>query len=103
MSPIRPATIKDVLPILLFKTKAQQEGYQGILDQAYLDALTVTPQRIQKFQQRIEKCDVFLVYEEENSLKGFICGGIADIEEESPYLYEIGSFYVDPDRQRKGI
>jgi GNAT superfamily N-acetyltransferase len=73
------------------------------VDQGYLDALAITPQRIEKFQEWIEKCDVFLVYEEGTALRGLICGGLADAEEESPYPYEIGAFYVDPDRQRKGI
>jgi GNAT superfamily N-acetyltransferase len=103
MSLIRPATLADVIPILQVKTKAWKEGYQGILDQTYLNALDITPKRIKKFQNWIEKCEIFLVYEEGSTLIGFICGGLAQEEEEAPYPYEISAFYVDPAYQRKGI
>ncbi|GHV21308.1 hypothetical protein FACS189428_1530 [Clostridia bacterium] len=73
MSPIRKATKKDAKAILAIKNKARQDGYQKIVDQAYLDSLDISDERLHKFQQWIEKCDIFLVYEEKDNILGFIC------------------------------
>lgn len=102
MSHVRTATKQDAERILIVKNKAQKDGYKNILDQVYLDSLDITPERIYNFQQWIEKCEIFLVYEEENSLLGFICGGNT-WDEETPCPYVLGGFYVDPEHQRRGI
>jgi GNAT superfamily N-acetyltransferase len=102
MTSIRPAKIADAEAILIIKTRGRKHGYKGLIDEEYLDSMAISPKRIRTFKQWIEKCEIFLVYEEEMMVLGFISGGRTD-DEQSPYPYEIGSFFVDSDHWGQGI
>ncbi|MDR0606940.1 MAG: GNAT family N-acetyltransferase [Candidatus Peribacteria bacterium] len=101
---IRLATSADAEQLLDINIKARKDGYQGLVDQAYLDSREVTPARIQAAIERISKnTRFFLVYEnDQHTLLGFINGGIPR-DEGMAYTYEVYSFYVHPHHQRTGI
>ncbi|MDR0860294.1 MAG: hypothetical protein LBO09_04945 [Candidatus Peribacteria bacterium] len=62
--PIRPAQPEDAEAIVSINIRGWKDGYQGIIDQAHLDARTITPERIEKNAERIKNAKNLLVYEE---------------------------------------
>ncbi|MDR0608438.1 MAG: hypothetical protein LBG52_09185 [Candidatus Peribacteria bacterium] len=68
MSCIRTAKITDAEAILIVKVRGRKYGYKGLVDQAYLDSMVIPPKRIQVFKSRIEKCEIFLVYEQDSTV-----------------------------------
>jgi ribosomal protein S18 acetylase RimI-like enzyme len=101
---IRFATPADAKRILDINIQARKDGYQGLIDQAYLDSREITPKKIQNVADNISDTSrLFLVYENDQlELEGFINGG-SPRDEGMAYDYEIYSFYVHPNHQRNGI
>ncbi|MDR3168189.1 MAG: GNAT family N-acetyltransferase [Candidatus Peribacteria bacterium] len=101
---IRRATPADARQILDINIQARKDGYQGLIDQAYLDSREITLEKTQNVADNISNdTRFFLVYENgQYELQGFINGGLPR-DEGINYAYEIYSFYVHPNHQRKGI
>ncbi|MDR2541297.1 MAG: hypothetical protein LBD11_06095 [Candidatus Peribacteria bacterium] len=65
MSHIRPAQPADAKAIVSINIRGRKDGYQGIIDQAYLNTRNITPERIEKNIERIKNAEILLVYEED--------------------------------------
>ena len=91
------ATITATINVLGWKTT-----YRGLVPDELLDALSVTEKRIERFEDQILQCEIFLVAENEKGVVGYLCAG-KPRDNDIPYEYEIYAFYVHPDFQRKGV
>ena len=102
MLKIRPAIEKDASALATINVLGWKTAYRGLIPDDFLDTLSVTEQRIQKFANHILETKIFLVAEDESGVVGYLSGGKtrnADL----PYPYEIYTFYVHPEAQRQGI
>jgi GNAT superfamily N-acetyltransferase len=97
---IRAATKKDVTQIADIRINSRKEWYQWILSQEYLDSLTQSDERIQKYRDMIESnAFIFLVSEKQWIITWFLYGGRwRDTDDDKSR--EIYAFYVDPRYQR---
>lgn len=106
---IRPATQVDIPAIAALHIAGWKGAYGGLVDQAYLDALSVE-QRIKDWQgwMAAGESEVFLA-EEEGRPAGFVVIGRTKTPPpgSSPirpsHSGEIYALYLDPDFWRKGI
>ena len=106
---IRKATQDDIPTIAALHVEGWKGAYGGIVDQAYLDSLTVE-KRIQDWQGWLaaEESEVF-VAEEEGRAVGFVVIGRTKTPPpgSSPirpsHSGEIYALYLDPDFWRRGI
>ncbi|GHV28298.1 hypothetical protein FACS1894176_10770 [Bacteroidia bacterium] len=64
MPHIRPAQPTDAEAIVSINIRGRKDGYQGIIDQTYLNTRNITPERIAKNAERIKNAEILLVYEE---------------------------------------
>jgi len=101
---IRPARKEDAKQIATIHIKARKDGYQGIIEQSYLDNKKVTLKQIQNITKYIiNSTENYLVYEnKKGEICGFIDGGTPR-DKNPQYPHEIYSFYVDPIHQKSGI
>ena len=98
---IRKATIDDLSKISEIASNAWKTNYKGIIDEDFLETRTVEnfiKRGLETKWLEDDKIDTF-VFEENNSIKGFISGN--DYNKNN--WCEIGRLYVDPEFQNQGI
>jgi L-amino acid N-acyltransferase YncA len=99
---IRHAVIDDAARIAEVQVRSWQESYKGIVDSAYLDAMSIG-ERATRWKGWLSQgpSHIVFVLEDDNSgICGFISGGI--IRSDHPYDSEIYAFYLLKEVQRKG-
>jgi L-amino acid N-acyltransferase YncA len=99
---IRHAVIDDAARIAEVQVRSWQESYKGIVDSAYLDAMSIG-ERATRWKGWLSQgpSHIVLVLEDDNSgICGFISGG--SIRSDHPYESEIYAFYLLKEVQRKG-
>jgi len=101
MLKIRPARKKDAKDLATINILGWKTTYRGLVPDELLDTRTVTEKRIERFEEQILKCEIFLVAENEKGTIGYLSGGKS--RDDVPYEYEMYAFYVHPDFQRAGV
>ena len=95
----------DAAAIARVHVQSWHETYRGIVDDAYLDSLSV-PDRTKRWIENLQKpeneCVTFVAQTPENEIVGFISGGISRQEGEN-YDGELYSVYILRDHQNKGV
>ncbi len=100
---IRTAILEDAEYIEYIRIAARKDGYQWLIDQESLDAMTVTSERIEKIQWLLEdNKEIFLIYEKDWKVLWFLHWWDCRDADRS-YPTEIYAFYVEPSQQKKWI
>ena len=102
MLKIRPARTEDATITATINVLGWKTTYRGLVPDELLDALSVTEKRIERFEDQILQCEIFLVAENEKGVVGYLSGGKSR-DDNLPYEYEMYAFYVHPDFQRVGV
>ena len=75
MIKIRSATKKDALAVATINVICWKTAYRGLVPDDFLDELSVTEKRIEKFTSHILKTEIFLVAEDKTGVVGYLSGG----------------------------
>lgn len=102
MIQIRLATPQDALDIATINIACWKTAYRGLIEDDFLDKLSVTEKRIEHFQSDILTDDIYLVAENKGIIVGYLSGGKVS-QRHLPYPYEIYKLYVHPDFQHQGV
>ena len=102
MLKIRSATPKDAFDIATINTLGWKTTYRGLVPDSILDNLSVTRERVQKWQETIKNAEIYMVAESEDGIVGYLSGGKTR-EPNVPYLYELYALYIHPNFQRCGV
>ncbi len=95
---IRPAEARDAESIAKIKVEGWQTAYRGIVDDAYLRAMSI-PEQSELFKNVYSPNTVFIA-EADNEILGFCRFRICEDEKTD---CEIRELYVRPDLKRMGI
>jgi len=105
---VRPARVEDAAKIAAVHVASWQQGYRGLIPQAYLDGLDPavwTTRRIHRLQQldwSREGC--FVVADDNGELSGFTHVGPSRDDDTDPALVgEIYAIYLAPPAWGKGL
>lgn len=100
---IRQATVKDIESIAKIKATGWQNAYKGIIDDEYLDAMSVKEQ-IEKYSFSYKLKDIFIA-ENQNEVVGFcrFYDYNAPAYDDKEIDCEIREIYIKPDLKRMGI
>lgn len=96
--------ITDAEGLAQVHVKTWQDTYSGLIDDAYLDSLSIA-QKAEKWKKRLLENNsdfIYFIAKENDSIAGFIWGG-KNREENSEYDAEVIAYYVLPEYQGKGI
>jgi L-amino acid N-acyltransferase YncA len=102
---IRLATLDDAREIASIHVESWKATYRGMLDDAFLDALTVD-QRLGMWQRILDSAQsnvVVLVAERDGEVAGFASYGPESDAAESELLLELYTIYLRPALERQGI
>ena len=100
---IRPARVDDATAITRVRVDAWRHSYRGIVPDAFLDALDYSSEARRRRRIAAPQPDqVYLVYERDGEVAGFIDGG-----QPAPggqgFAAEVNALYVHPAHHRSGI
>ncbi len=102
MFKIRSARKDDAKDLATINTLGWKTTYRGLLPDELLDSRTVTPKRIERFENQILESEICLAAENESGIIGYLFGGKTR-DNGVPYKYEIYALYIHPDFQRVGV
>jgi ribosomal protein S18 acetylase RimI-like enzyme len=100
---IRLAEPRDAAPIASVHVRAWQTAYRGIIDDIYLQELSVADRETGWNKRLADNAILTLLAEEDGNTVGFITGGKSRDAGDPPSTAEIYSIYIDPLYSRKGI
>ncbi len=98
---IQNARLSDAPQIAEINMLCWQKNYRGIVADEFLDAMTLTPKRIERFQEQIKESDFYFCALKHNQIVGYLSA--KKIKNKTPAPYEILYFYIHPDFQHQGI
>ena len=99
MGQMRKANIADVKKISQIKVLGWQNAYRGIIDNTYLDTLSLEEDMAKKMGNMLNGT-LYYVYEENSKILGFVCFGR---DEQTVDLFELFAIYVTPECKFNGI
>lgn len=99
---IRQAEIEDAPYIAQVQVRSWQESYKGIIDSAYLEAMSIGERTIRwkEWLSQGPSHIVFVLEDDKKEICGFISGG--RIRTDHPYDSEVYAFYLLKEYQQKG-
>lgn len=100
---IRLAEPGDAADIAAVHVRVWQTAYRGIIDDAYLQGLSVADRETGWNRRLADASILTLLAEEDGTTVGFVTGGKSRDADDPPSTAEIYSIYVDELRSRKGI
>lgn len=102
--PIRTANSEDSLAIAKVHVSSWQTSYRGILEDRYLDNLSVRDREKMwaRGLSKEESRQIVFVAEDGSKVIGFASGG-PEISEKTEYAGELYAIYIFEEYQRKGI
>ena len=98
---IRPARLSDAKKLAEINLLCWQKNYQGIIDDKFLNQMSMTEKRIERFKEQIKKSDFYFCALKHNQIVGYLSA--QKIKNKKPAPYEILYFYIHPDFQHQGI
>ncbi len=104
-SVVRGAVPADAQRIEEIRVAGWHWAYAGLIDGDWLAGLTVTPERVQRWADRIADPlpgSVILVAEQDGEVSGFAAAGPCR-DDDAPGTFELAAIYVDPATARCGI
>lgn len=102
---VRPARLEDALRIEQIRVAGWHHAYADLLDPQWLAGFGVTPERVQRWADRIAEPtpgSVLLVAEVQSVVRGFATA-LPSRDEDCPGAFELAALYVDPAALRQGI
>lgn len=100
---VRQSQLSDIKSIAYIKVAGFKDAYRGIIDDEYLDAMSISEQ-INNLNELYAKKNIFVV-EKDNEVLGFcrIYDYDKAVYEDEEIDCEIREIYVKPDLKRSGI
>lgn len=100
---VRRATLDDALAIATIHVRAWQAAYQGIVDAAFLDSLSVEEREARWRKNLTEGASAMYVAEGPDGVIGWASVGRCRDPDATPAPGELWAIYVAPDRWHRGI
>jgi ribosomal protein S18 acetylase RimI-like enzyme len=100
---VRRATLDDALAIATIHVRAWQVAYQGIVDAAFLDSLSVEEREARWRKNLTEGASAMYVAEGPDGVIGWASVGRCRDPDATPATGELWAMYVAPDRWHRGI
>lgn len=99
---LRNAHLSDAKRLAEINKLCWQKNYRGIVPDQFLDNLSLTEKRIERFKEQIKESDIYLCALQNNQIVGYL-SAYKEKNENRPAPYEIRYLYIHPDFQHQGI
>lgn len=102
---VRPATLDDAEAIESVRIATSKACFRGIISDTFLDSLSVTPRRIQRYRDSIADSERYVVVVASTGVEviGMGVGEPLRESENAADMAEVHAIYVLPDWQRRGV